>query len=104
MNAKTILLTIAGLIIVVASYIFGRYFNRRSGSGTGPNTDPVRDGIKRAGDTNKQLAEAERRTADGLREQAETIERAGQDNRDAQQLVQRAKKILGSAKHNNSDS
>lgn len=104
MNAKTILLIIAGLVIVVASYIFGRYFNRRSGSGNGSNTDPVRDGIERAGDTNKQLAEAERRTADGLREQAETIGRAGQDNRDAQQLIQRAKKILSSAKHSNSDS
>ncbi len=98
MNAKTILLTIAGLIIVVASYIFGRYFNRRSGGGTGPNNDSVRDGIKRAGDTNKQLAEAERRTADGLREQAETIERAGRDNKDAQELVSKAKHILSSAK------
>ena len=83
----------------IALCILGCRSKRRAGSGTGSNTDPVRDGINRAGDNNKRLEEAERATSDRLEEQAGTIEREGRDNQDAQQLVQKAKSILASAKH-----
>lgn len=83
----------------IALCILGCHTKRRTGSGTGSNTDPVRDGIERAGDNNKRIEDAERATSDRLREQAETIERAGEGNKDAQQLVQKAKHILTNAKH-----
>lgn len=92
-------------IILMAIGIAGTIFvcrcrpNGRAGSGTGSNTDPVRDDIERASDNNRQLEKAERATSERLREQAETIERAGRNNQDAQQLVQKAKHILSSAKH-----
>lgn len=93
-----------GVILVglgIALAICGCHSKRRTGSGTGSNTDPVRDGIERAGEGNKRLEEAERATSDRLEEQAGTIERAGRDNQDAQQLVQKAKHILTNAKHTN---
>lgn len=92
-------------IILMAIGIVGTIFvcrcrpNGRAGSGTGSNTDPVRDGIERAGGNNKRLEDAERATSGRLEEQAETIERAGRDNQGAQQLVQKAKHILHSARH-----
>lgn len=92
-------------IILMAIGIAGTIFvcrcrpNGRAGSGTGSNTDPVRDGVERAGEGNKRLEDAERATSERLREQAETIERTGRDNQDAQQLVQKARDILASAKH-----
>ena len=85
----------------IALCILGCRSKRRPGSGTGSNTDPVRDGIERAGDNNKQLEEAERATSERLREQAEAIERTAGDNKNAQELVQKAKHILSSAKHTN---
>lgn len=93
---------IFGIILVglgITLGILGCCSKRRTGGGTGSNTDPVRDGIERAGDRNRELEEAERATSDRLKEQAGTIERAGRDNQDAQQLVQKAKHILNSAKH-----
>lgn len=83
----------------IALAILGCRTKRRSGNGTGSNTDPVRDGIERAGEGNKRLEDAERATSERLREQAETIERTGRDNQDAQELVQKARNILASAKH-----
>jgi hypothetical protein len=85
--------------IGIALTILGCCIKRRTSSGTGSDVDPVRDGIERAGDRNRELEDAERATSERLREQAETIERTGSDNQDAQQLVQKAKHILHSAKH-----
>ena len=101
---------IAAVICTGLSILFTIWFvcrsnsHRRAGSGTGRDTDPVRDNIERASDNNKRLEDAERATSGRLKEQAETIGRAKQDNQDAQQLVQKAKHILHSAKHTNSNS
>lgn len=94
--------TILGSVLMgigIVLCILGCCSKRRTGSGTGSDTGSVRDSIERAGDNNSRLEETERATSERLREQAATIERAGQDNKDAQQLLQKAKHILGSAKH-----
>ena len=79
--------------------VLGCCAKRRTSNGTGSDTGSVRDNIDRAERENNALGAAERATSERLREQAETIGRAGQDNQDAQQLVQKAKHILHSAKH-----
>lgn len=103
---EKILATICTAIVVfgVLWFICRRNSDRRTGSGDGRNADPVRDNIEDAGRRNNELKDAERATSGRLREQAETIGRAGQNNQDAQQLVQKAKHILNSAKHTNSNS
>lgn len=94
-------------IIVMAIGLIGAIFvcrsraNGSTGSGTGSDTGSVRDGIETAGRRNSDLEAAERATADRLREQAETIERTGRDNKDAQELVSKARNILSSAKRTN---
>lgn len=89
----------AAIVIGVIWYVCRRDSNGSTSSGNGRNTDPVRDNIESAGRRNSELEDAERATSERLRKQAETIERAGRDNQDAQQLVQKAKHILHSAKH-----
>lgn len=101
---------IAAVICTGLSILFAIWFVCRSGShgragdGTGRNTDPVRDNIDSAERRNNELKDAERATTERLEEQAETIGRAERDNQDAQELVQKAKRILHSAKHTNSNS
>lgn len=101
---------IAAVICTGLSILFTVWFvcrsnsHRRAGSGAGRDTDPVRDNIERAERENSELGAAERATSERLKEQAETIGRAKQDNQDAQLLVQKAKHILHSAKHTNSNS
>ena len=97
-------------IILMGIGVFGTVWlicrRRSNGSavpGTGRNTDPVRDNIERAERENSELGAAERPTSGRLKEQAETIGRAKQDNQDAQQLVQKAQHILHSAKHTSSN-
>lgn len=94
----------AAVVFGVLWFIRRRNSDRRTSSGDGRDTDPVRDNIESAGRRNNELKDAERATSERLKEQAETIGRAGQDNQDAQQLVQKAKRILHSAKHTNSNS
>lgn len=96
--------TIVGIVLMAVGVVVAIFVCRcnpdgRTGSGTGPDTGSVRDNIKDAGRRNSDLEDAERATADRLREQAEAIERADRSNKDAQQLVQKAKRILHSAKH-----
>lgn len=90
-------LTLMGL--GVALIICGCCSKRRGSKSTGCDTDPVRDGLERAGDNNKRLEDAERTTEERLEEQAGTIERAAEGNRQGQELVQKAKSILANARH-----
>lgn len=99
MNEAVIGIILMAVGIVCAIFVCRRGSNGSTGSGTGSDTGSVREHIEAAGRRNSDLEEAERATADRLREQAETIERAGRNNQDAQQLVQKAKHILSSAKH-----
>lgn len=89
----------AAIVIGVIWFVCRRDPDRRTGRGTGRNVDPVRDNIESAGRRNSELEDAERATSERLREQAETIERAGRDNQRSQELVSKAKSILNSAKH-----
>lgn len=94
----------AAVTLGVIWFVCRRNSDRRTGNGTGRDTDPVRDNIEDAERRNNELKDAERATSERLKEQAETIGRAERDNQDAQQLVQKAKHILHSAKHTNSNS
>lgn len=91
-------------IVLMAIGIIGTVFvcrrgpNGRTGTGIGSDPGSVGDNIEAAGRRNNELKDAERATSERLREQAESIERAGSNNKDAQQLVQKAKHILNSAK------
>lgn len=99
MNEAVIGIVFMALGIVVTIFVCGCDPDRRAGSGTGSDTGSVGDNIEAARRRNNELKDAERATADRLREQAESIERAGSNNKDAQQLVQKAKHILSSAQH-----
>lgn len=103
---EKILATICTAVITLGTiwFVCRRNSDRRTGSGTGRDTDPVRDNIESAGRRNNELEDAERATSERLREQAEAIGRAGRNNQNAQQLVQKAKHILHSAKHTDSNS
>lgn len=96
--------TVIGIVLMAVG-IIGTIFvcrcrsNGSAGSGTGSNTGSVGGNIEAAGRRNSDLEDAERATSERLREQAETIERTGSDNQNAQQLVQKAKHILSAAKH-----
>ena len=83
----------------IALCVLGCHTKRRTGSGTGSDVDPVRDGIERAGDRNRELADAERETRETIEEQGSAIGRAAADNRRGQELVQKARDILATAKH-----
>lgn len=100
---------IAGIVLMgigvfgVIWLICRRDSDRRTGKGTGRHTDPVRDHLDRAGQRNSDIEAAERRAADLERQQAETIGRAAEGNRQSQELVQKAQHILHSAKHTSSN-
>lgn len=89
----------AAIVVGVIWYVCRRDSNGSTGRGIGRNTDPVRDNIESTERRNRELKDAERATSERLREQAETIERAGRDNQRSQELVSKAKSILNSAKH-----
>lgn len=95
---------VAGLIIIaiavfgLLALLFRGSSNGPTGGGTGSDTRSIGDDLKDAGRRNRDIEAAERRAADLEREQAGTIERAGRGNKDAQELVQKAKHILHSAK------
>lgn len=99
MYEKILAAICTAVVIGVIWYVCRRDSNGSTSRGIGRNTDPVRDNIESAERRNSELEDAERATSERLREQAETIERAGRNNQDAQQLVQKAKHILHSAKH-----
>lgn len=99
MNEAVIGIILMAAGIVCAIFVCRHSPNGSTGSGTGSDTGSVREHIEAAGRRNSDLEDAERATSERLREQAETIERTGSDNKDAQQLVQKAKRILNSAKH-----
>ena len=89
----------AAIVVGVIWFVCRRDPDRRIGGGIGSDSRRVRDNIERAGRRNSELEDAERATSERLREQAETIERAGRDNQRSQELVSKAKSILNSAKH-----
>lgn len=93
----------AVIILITIWFVCRRDSNRRAGSGTGRNSDPTREHLEDAGQRNCDLEAAERRAADLERQQAETIGRAAEGNRQGQELVQKAQHILHSAKHTNSN-
>ena len=87
------------IILITAWVIRGRNPDRSAGRGIGSDSRRVRDNIESAERRNSELEDAERATSERLREQAETIERAGRDNQRSQELVSKAKSILNSAEH-----
>lgn len=89
----------AAIVIGVIWFVCRRDPDRRTGRGIGSDSRRVRDNIESAERRNSELEDAERATSERLREQAETIERAGRDNQRSQELVQKAKHILHSAEH-----
>lgn len=89
----------AAIVIGVIWFVCRRDPDRRAGGGIGSDSRRVRDNIESAERRNSELEDAERATSERLREQAETIERAGRDNQRSQELVSKAKSILNSAKH-----
>lgn len=97
----TLIILIIDTLVVAGYCLFRHHFDRRAGNGTKSDARSVKDGIDRAGDNNQRIADAERTTAERLGEQATTIERAGQGNQRAQDLVQKAKDILHDAQHTN---
>lgn len=104
MYAKIVGIVLMGIGVFGTVWLICR--RRSNGSavpGTGRNADPVRDHLDSAGRRNSELETAERETADRLREQAETIGRTAEGNRQSQELVQKAQHILHSAKHTSSD-
>lgn len=97
-------------IILMGIGVFGTVWlicRRRSNgsavSGTGRNADPVTEHLDSAGRRNSDIEAAERRAADLERQQAETIGRAAEGNKQGQELVQKAQHILHSAKHTSSN-
>lgn len=89
----------AAIVIGVIWFVCRRDPDRRTGGGIGSDSRRVRDNIESAERRNSELEDAERATSERLREQAETIERAGRDNQRSQELVSKARSILSSAKH-----
>lgn len=96
----------AAVIFGTIWFICGRRSNGRTSSGTESNARRVREDIDRAADNNKQLKEAEQRARESLdrareagRRSSELAESAGRDTARSQELIQKARDILGSAKH-----
>ena len=88
------------VILIAAWVIRGRNPDRPAGAGSESVTRRIRRSLEEAERGNHGLEDAERTTSDRLREQAETIERAGECNSRDQELEKKAKLILGSAGHN----
>ena len=102
MEEVTLYEALFGIILMglgSALCILGCCSKRRTGSRTGSDTDPVRRNLEDAGQRNSDVEAAERRAADLEREQAETIRRTAEGNQRGQELVQKARDILSSAKH-----
>lgn len=87
------------IILIAAWVIRGRNSDRSTGTGLESNSRRIRRSFEDAERGNHGLEDAERATSDRLREQAETIGRAGECNSRGQELVQKAKHILDSAEH-----
>lgn len=86
---------IALCLIGILSFLLGRRSIHGSGvSGTGRDNGSARDLEQRAAEDNRQLADAERGTADTVREQAEDIGRAESNVKTAGDLIKRGKEIL----------
>lgn len=99
MNATTIGIAL-GLIGIIA-FVLGRSSAHGSrSSGVSGDTGSARDLERRAEADNRELADAERGTAETIREQAGDIERAGENATAAGALIKRGKEILNA--HNNS--
>ena len=88
------------VVILIAVWVIrGRNPDRPAGAGSESVSRRIRRSLEEAGRGNHGLEDAERATSDRLREQAETIGRAGECNSRGQALVQKAKHILDSAEH-----
>ena len=87
------------VILIAAWVICGRNPDRSAGAGSESVSRRIRRSLEDAERGNHGLEDAERATSDRLREQAETIGRAGECNNRGQALVQKAKRILDSAEH-----
>lgn len=82
-------------LIGILSFLLGRRSIHGSGvPGTNGNNGSARDLEQRAAEDNRQLADAERGTADTIREQAEDIGRAESNVKTAGNLIKRGKEIL----------
>ena len=88
------------VVILIAVWVIrGRNPDRLAGAGSESVTRRIRRSLEDAERGNHGLEDAERATSGRLREQAETIGRAGECNNRGQALVQKAKRILDSAEH-----
>lgn len=93
---ETVSWGIAIIAMFITWLVVRSHSKRRTGDGTGGDSRRIRDDIKGATDDNKRLREAEQRTA-------ESIAGAREQNERAQSLVRRARDILDSATHRDSD-
>lgn len=98
---EKVLATIGFIVIILIAAWVIRGRNPDRSAGTGPESVPrrIRRSLEEAERGNHGLEGAERATSDRLREQAETIGRAGECNSRGQELVQKARHILDSAEH-----
>ena len=88
------------VVILIAVWVIrGRNPDRPASAGSESVTRRIRRSLEDAERGNHGLEDAERATSGRLREQAETIGRAGECNNRGQALVQKAKRILDSAEH-----
>ena len=98
---EKVLATVGFIVVILIAVWVIRGRNPDRAAGTGPESVPrrIRRSLEDAERGNCGLEDAERTTADRLREQAETIGRGGECNNRGQALVQKAKRILDSAEH-----
>ena len=95
MNACAIIIIISFGVSVIFSFLLGRCSTHGSGiSGADGGTESARDLEQRAAEDNRQLGDAERRTADTIREQAGDIGRAKSNSEKAGELIKKGKEIL----------
>ena len=98
---EKVLATIGFIVIILIAVwiVCGRNSDRSAGAGSESVSRRIRRSLEDAERGNHGLEDAERTTSGRLREQAETIGRAGECNSRGQALVQKAKYILDSAEH-----
>ena len=94
---------ITGILVFIIGCVCGRSSKRRTGNGAGGDAGRIRRNLEdtatdlgRAADSNRQAADDNRRTGELNRTATEQNERA-------QSLVRRARDILDSATHRDSD-
>lgn len=84
------------ILAFIVGLVVRSHSNGRTSSGTGSNTDRIRDGLAGAEEDARRAADSNQRAADNNRTATEQNERA-------QQLVGRARELLANARHTKSN-